>query len=135
MISELQIQSSRLKTVFSQKTQEFMNATLHLLGYEMEMVADRQFRLRSLYSEVLSFFLTIIFIFQLLSCFFYKCRDDFFLFECCKNDGKYQLLSTPFATRMQQAVDTFLVKCDSIPAFLADLTLSLFGNRTYIPHE
>ena len=42
-----------------------------------------------------------------------------------------ELLDTPFASRMDAKLFAYLTSCNSVPAFLASVTMELFDNQTF----
>ncbi|KAK2958638.1 putative mitotic spindle assembly checkpoint protein MAD1 [Blattamonas nauphoetae] len=108
--SELQTQIQRLKSAYAAKTREFMDACRELVGYNLEMIGEGEFRVSSVYAET---------------------SEDYLLFS--RSVDGLHLLNTPFAETLRDQIEAYLEKCNSIPAFLSDLTLHSFGNQTYIP--
>lgn len=46
------------------------------------------------------------------------------------SSGETQMLQTAFSETVQDLIDLYLAKQDSIPAFLSSVTLQLLGSRT-----
>ena len=45
-------------------------------------------------------------------------------------NGEMQLLETEFSTTLTDLIDAYLSDADSIPAFLASVTMDLFNKQT-----
>ena len=79
------------------------------MGNDAQEAQDR-FTLRSMYAEK---------------------ADDTLTFKQT-GQGGYQVLETPFCRRLDKATLEVLTRFNSIPAFLASVTLKLFENQTQI---
>jgi mitotic spindle assembly checkpoint protein MAD1 len=98
--------------MFKERIQFFREGVYLLTGFKVDMTTDRehpQLRLRSMYSER---------------------EEDALLFQWGP-DG-LELMETDFANRLDKKIFTYLSTCNSIPAFLSNLTLELFETRTFV---
>ncbi len=105
--------NQRLKEKFKERIATFRNAIYLLTGYKIDMTTEGdvpQLRLRSMYSEQ---------------------ENDDLVFQW--NKEGLQLMETPFAKHLDRKIFTYLSTCNSIPAFLSNLTLELFEKRTFAP--
>ncbi len=103
----------RLKEKFKERIATFRNAIYFLTGYKIDMTTEGdvpQLRLRSMYSEQ---------------------ENDDLVFQW--NKEGLQLMETPFAKHLDRKIFTYLSTCNSVPAFLSNLTLELFEKRTFAP--
>ena len=103
--------NQRLKEMFKERIQSFREAVYLLTGFRIDMTNDRdspQLRLRSMYADS---------------------EEDHILFQW-EQDG-LQLMETPFASRLETKIFTYLSTCNSVPAFLSNLTLELFEKQTW----
>jgi mitotic spindle assembly checkpoint protein MAD1 len=99
----------RLKEVFADKVQEFREVCYTLTGYQIEMVADGTYVLRSMFAE----------------------REvDTLAFARDRATGTMQLLETDYARTVRALVAPLLRMRNSLPAITATLTLDLFGRQT-----
>eukprot|EP00516_Mucochytrium_quahogii_P006065 CAMPEP_0203754064 /NCGR_PEP_ID=MMETSP0098-20131031/7720_1 /ASSEMBLY_ACC=CAM_ASM_000208 /TAXON_ID=96639 /ORGANISM=" , Strain NY0313808BC1" /LENGTH=712 /DNA_ID=CAMNT_0050644917 /DNA_START=224 /DNA_END=2359 /DNA_ORIENTATION=- len=104
--------SERLKQVFKEKTRAFKEAVYLLTGYKIDMMdkeSKPQLRLRSMYAEK---------------------PDDELIFQWNTNGGGLELLETSFCNELDENTFAYLTKMNAVPAFLANLTLDLFGKQT-----
>jgi mitotic spindle assembly checkpoint protein MAD1 len=103
--------NQRLKEMFKERIQFFREGVYLLTGFKIDMTSDRdspQLRLRSMYADN---------------------ESDHLLFQW-EPDG-LQLMETPFASRLDSKIFTYLSTCNSVPAFLSNLTLELFEKQTW----
>ena len=102
----------RLVAVFRNKAKEYRKSVNELFGFRVDFVegADgkKELRLKSAYAES---------------------ETDELVFAI--GDDGLELLETGFSLTLQQEIDSFLLKCHSIPAFLANLTMELFNRKTF----
>ena len=56
--------------------------------------------------------------------------DDSFLFQW--KGETLELLDTPFAGKLDPKLFAYLSSCNSVPSFLANVTLELFDNQTFL---
>eukprot|EP01113_Clastostelium_recurvatum_P044115 TRINITY_DN7407_c0_g1_i3.p1 TRINITY_DN7407_c0_g1~~TRINITY_DN7407_c0_g1_i3.p1 ORF type:complete len:716 (+),score=224.38 TRINITY_DN7407_c0_g1_i3:39-2150(+) len=115
-VHDLDTLNTRLKEVFKHKTHEFREAVHHLLGYKVEML-DKQYRLHSKYSSK---------------------PEDCLMFQAAPSSPtdktpRFDLLETPFSRQFDEAIRTYLVRMNSLPAFLSHITIELFSNKTFQP--
>ena len=100
----------RLKQVFRQKIKEFREAVYSLLGYKLDLLQSGEIRL--------------------LSNFCFN-ENDFLLFEKDSEvQGQLVLKETEFTFQLQNEIDLYLKKRNSIPAFLCAVTLLLWEKST-----
>jgi len=107
-LSSAEMKNQRLKEVFKKKIQEFREACYALTGYKIDVIRDNQYRLQSMYAE--------------------RSTDDL-LFESTSK-GEMMLLATDFSSQLTDQIETYLSRCNSIPAFLSSITLELFNRQT-----
>nr|XP_008519583.1 PREDICTED: mitotic spindle assembly checkpoint protein MAD1 isoform X1 [Equus przewalskii] len=104
-VESAELKNQRLKEVFQTKIQEFRKACYALTGYQIDVTAESQYRLTSLYAEH---------------------KADCLVFKATGPSGsKMQLLETEFSRTVQELIELHLLRQDSIPAFLSALTLDL----------
>ena len=103
----------RLKALFKKKISSFKEAVYLLTGFKVDMTTDEkrpQLRIRSMYAEQ---------------------EDDSLLFRWPREGGGgLELLETDFCSRIDESDFAYLRRCNSVPAFLSTITLSLFENQT-----
>eukprot|EP00112_Aurelia_sp_Birch-Aquarium-sp1_P026102 Seg904.5 transcript_id=Seg904.5/GoldUCD/mRNA.D3Y31 product="Mitotic spindle assembly checkpoint protein MAD1" protein_id=Seg904.5/GoldUCD/D3Y31 len=111
-LESAELQYKRLKEVFQNSVHTFREGVYQLYGYKHDMVGNNmnKFKLLSMYAES---------------------PDDFFLFENTPED-EMQMIETEFSKQCKDAIDTYLRRGSSIPAFLSSMTLELFCNQTHI---
>lgn len=91
-------------------SKEFREIVYKLTGYKMDIVSQKVYKLSNIYAED---------------------ERDFLLFT--KNDqGTIQLLENFYSEQLTELIQVYLNQFDSLPAFLASLTLNLFKHRTVI---
>mmetsp|Transcript_14866 Transcript_14866/g.52962 ORF Transcript_14866/g.52962 Transcript_14866/m.52962 type:complete len:526 (+) Transcript_14866:644-2221(+) len=102
---------ARLKEKFREHLNWFREAVYLLTGFRVDMTTSGgeapRVRLRSMFAER---------------------EDDALEFQLA--DGGVQLLATPFAEALDERLFAALKLCHSVPAFLANVQLSLFENQT-----
>jgi len=102
-------QLKRLKTIAEEQIKEMRNVCWALLGWRFDMdFREHRYTLTSKFSEK-------------GNCLIFKQADK----------GSFQMLETPFATSLSEETFVYLHKCNSIPAFLANLQLDLFNSKTF----
>jgi len=107
MDSEKKIQ--RLKEVFGEKIREFREVCYSLTGYEIEMMADNTYVLRSMFAE----------------------REvDTLAFARDRTTGNVAMLDTEFSRSIRRMIEPLLRMRNSIPAITATVTLDLFSKQT-----
>lgn len=57
--------------------------------------------------------------------------QDHLLFQL--EDGELQMLETEFTRQLDKRLFVYLTRCDSVPAFLSNVTLHLFDQQTINP--
>ncbi|XP_043212607.1 mitotic spindle assembly checkpoint protein MAD1-like [Amphibalanus amphitrite] len=97
-----ELRTRRLKEVFGRSTQEYRQSVCQLTGYKIN-ADDTQLRLRSVYAPQ---------------------QDQTLLFQRGAGDT-IQLLENGFSARLSDLVEQYLYRQDSMPGFLAALTLRL----------
>ncbi|KAL5019316.1 hypothetical protein ScPMuIL_005038 [Solemya velum] len=107
-LNTAELKNKRLMEAFKKKSQEFREVCYQLMGYKIDMPTDNQYRLISMYSEA---------------------PGDYMLFQQ-SSSGELQMLGTPFSEYVQELIDEYLEKMNSIPAFLSKVTLDLFARQT-----
>lgn len=105
--------NQRLKEMFKERIASFREAVYLLTGYKIDLYAANnggypRLRLRSMYAED---------------------PDDSLLFQW--RDNALELMETPFATKLDQKLFDYLSTCNSVPAFLSNITMDLFDNQTF----
>ncbi|XP_014667600.1 PREDICTED: mitotic spindle assembly checkpoint protein MAD1-like [Priapulus caudatus] len=113
-LQSLELKNKRLIEAFRKTSQEFREVCYMLLGYQIDMPCNSQYRLRSMYAES---------------------PDDHLLFQIQhQNKEGLQLLESEYmkTTTVKELMDTYLKQSNSIPAFLSSLTLDLFNKQTTI---
>ncbi|KAK6166145.1 hypothetical protein SNE40_022908 [Patella caerulea] len=103
-----ELRNRRLMEAFKKTSQEFRNVCCQLLGYKIDITGNSQYRLTSVYSESV---------------------HDHLIFQQ-SSAGDIQLMDTEFSQTVQDLIDIYLVKQDSVPAFLSSVCLDLFGRQT-----
>ena len=108
--------NQRLKEMFKERITAFREAVYLLTGYKVDLYSAEQssgghprLRLRSMYAED---------------------PDDSLLFQW--RDGALELIETPFAAKLDQKLFAYLTTCNSVPAFLSNVTIDLFDNQTFV---
>ncbi|CAL1543386.1 unnamed protein product [Lymnaea stagnalis] len=100
--------NKRLLEVFKKTSHEFREVCYQLTGYKLDIPATNQYRLTSMYAES---------------------SRDHLLFQ--QNErGEIQLLQTDFSLTLQDAMETYLQRQNSIPMFLSHITMDLFSKQT-----
>ncbi|CAM9232727.1 unnamed protein product [Heterosigma akashiwo] len=103
--------NQRLKEMFKEQIARFREAVYLLFGYKLDMGgahARPKLRLRSMFAEN---------------------ESDDLLFQWGK--GGLELCETDFATKIDRKVFVYLHQCNSVPAFLSNVTLNLFEAQTF----
>ncbi|XP_050418798.2 mitotic spindle assembly checkpoint protein MAD1 [Patella vulgata] len=103
-----ELRNRRLMEAFKKTSQEFRNVCCQLLGYKIDITGNSQYRLTSIYSESV---------------------HDHLIFQQ-SSTGDIQLMDTEFSQTVQDLIDNYLVKQDSVPAFLSSVCLDLFRRQT-----
>eukprot|EP01104_Vermistella_antarctica_P017144 TRINITY_DN6032_c0_g1_i1.p1 TRINITY_DN6032_c0_g1~~TRINITY_DN6032_c0_g1_i1.p1 ORF type:complete len:710 (-),score=141.28 TRINITY_DN6032_c0_g1_i1:31-2160(-) len=116
-VEEIRIGSQRLKQVFKKMTDELRATTFRLLGFKIDAIEQHRFRLRSMYAAN---------------------AQDSLIFQTVKTDGveQLQLLANDFSLGLQPELASVLSNHDSIPVFLAHMTIFLFtrGRNIGLPY-
>uniref|UniRef100_A0A6J0UGY4 Mitotic spindle assembly checkpoint protein MAD1 isoform X2 n=1 Tax=Pogona vitticeps TaxID=103695 RepID=A0A6J0UGY4_9SAUR len=110
-LESAELKNQRLKEVFQAKIQEFRKVCYKLIGYQIDMTTENQYRLTSIYAEH---------------------QEDCLIFKATRSSGggKMQLLETAFSQTVRELIDLHLLQQDSVPAFLSAVTLDLFSRQT-----
>ena len=105
----------RLKEQFSKTIGVYRDAVYNLTGYKVDMDQNKgQFKLRSMYAES---------------------EQDFLQFQKNGKGSNYDLLESDFAKHLQKndiESISYLTNMKSTPAFLSNVTLSLFSQQTFL---
>jgi len=105
--------NTRLKDMFREHIALFREAVYLLTGFKVDMITaagpNPKFRLRSMYAPS---------------------EADTLLFQFGEGSRQLELLDTPFATTLDSKILVYLRQCNSIPAFLSNITLNLFESST-----
>lgn len=109
--------NQRLKEMFKEKISTFREAVYLLTGYKMELYSAEigqgktvnRLKIRSMYAEA---------------------PEDCLIFQLSENGP--ELLESDFANRMDETLIQHLQRYQSVPAFLANVTLTLFENSTFM---
>jgi mitotic spindle assembly checkpoint protein MAD1 len=109
--------NQRLKEMFKDRITSFREAVYLLTGYKVDLYAadtttggHARLRLRSMYADN---------------------PEDSLLFQW--RGDKLELMETPFASKLDSKLFTYLSTCNSVPCFLSNVTLDLFDNQTFLP--
>lgn len=108
MLETEELKNKRLLEVFKKTSQELREVCYQLMGYKIDMPCANKYKITSLYAES---------------------PEDFFMFEQSPGGG-VQFLATDFAETLQDHIETYISKRNSIPAFLSAVTLDLFSRQT-----
>ncbi|BFZ17481.1 hypothetical protein BsWGS_20520 [Bradybaena similaris] len=103
-----EMRNKRLMEVFKKTSQEFREVCYQLTGYRIDIQCSNQYKLISMYAES---------------------SRDYFLFQQ-NSQGEIQMLQTDFSMTVQDAMETYLQKHNSIPLFLSSITMELFSRQT-----
>lgn len=106
----LEVKMQRLKEYFKSSSNEFREVCYMLLGYKIDRVNSKLYRLSSMYAE----------------------RPQDHLEFQLNSDGALQMMETEFSATLDELIDLHLRQHNSIPAFLSTLTMDLFGRTTVL---
>lgn len=109
--------NERLKQMFKEKISTFREAVYRLTGYKMEMSSVDNNSADSAHTTRLK-----------LKPMYAEDPDDYLLFHLTENGPV--LLETDLMNRLDDSLIEHLKRYDSMPAFLANVTLTLFENST-----
>mmetsp|Transcript_31687 Transcript_31687/g.32280 ORF Transcript_31687/g.32280 Transcript_31687/m.32280 type:complete len:267 (+) Transcript_31687:245-1045(+) len=108
--------NKRLKEMFRERISCFREAVYLLTGYKVDLFTAEssssslpKLKLRSMYAED---------------------PEDCLLFQW--KGEILELLETPFASKLDPKLFSFLTRCNSVPAFLSNVTLDLFEKVTFL---
>jgi len=107
-ISASDLKNKRLVEAFQKTSQDLREAVFRLFGYKLDIPMSKKYKLMSMYADS---------------------PGDFLLFSQ-SSSGEMQLLETEFSTTLGDLIDAYLSHSDSIPAFLASVTMDLFNKQT-----
>ncbi|XP_045214244.1 mitotic spindle assembly checkpoint protein MAD1-like isoform X1 [Mercenaria mercenaria] len=107
-LTTAELKNKRLMEAFKKTSQEIREVCYQLTGYKIDIPTSNQYRLTSMYAES---------------------SNDFLLFKQNSN-GDIEMLGTSFSSTMQDLMEMYLIRQDSIPAFLSGVTLELFSRQT-----
>ena len=105
--------NQRLKENFKKMIAQYKASVYLLTGFKVEMGTEPErpkLKIRSMYAEN---------------------EGDFLLFRYDEDD-KLQLLESEYAKTIDPQSFQYLNVCHSIPAFLSNVTLSLFDKQTFL---
>ncbi|XP_015922243.1 mitotic spindle assembly checkpoint protein MAD1 [Parasteatoda tepidariorum] len=91
------------------KATEFREAVYQLTGYRIDVPTSETFKLSHVYANS---------------------RDDYLLFKV--NAQGILLIETEYSKQLTEQMQLYLHKFDSFPAFLANLTMELFNQQTFM---
>ncbi|CAG0880566.1 unnamed protein product [Darwinula stevensoni] len=112
---KVQLKNSEMKTTrmmeaFKQTSIEFRQTIHALMGYQVEKMSGRHYKVLSVYADS---------------------PNDYLHFQVGSHaKGTLELLETEFSKAMSEDIEHFLVAQHSIPAFLSNITLKLYGQQT-----
>ncbi|KAJ8901099.1 hypothetical protein NDN08_004959 [Rhodosorus marinus] len=106
-VTEAEKRALRTREVARMKIEEFRLACYNLFGYKMQ-VSGAKYTLSSMYAD----------------------REEDVLCFGRNESGGMELLETPYCARLQEELDQFLRKWNSIPALLAHITSDNFQKTT-----
>lgn len=107
-LTTAELKNKRLMEAFKKTSQEIREVCYQLTGYKIDIPTSNQYRLTSMYAESPS---------------------DFLLFKQ-NSSGDIEMLGTSFSSTVQDLMEMYLIRQDSIPAFLSSVTLELFSRQT-----
>eukprot|EP00603_Paraphysomonas_imperforata_P004455 CAMPEP_0114419764 /NCGR_PEP_ID=MMETSP0103-20121206/4203_1 /TAXON_ID=37642 ORGANISM="Paraphysomonas imperforata, Strain PA2" /NCGR_SAMPLE_ID=MMETSP0103 /ASSEMBLY_ACC=CAM_ASM_000201 /LENGTH=770 /DNA_ID=CAMNT_0001588209 /DNA_START=17 /DNA_END=2329 /DNA_ORIENTATION=- len=112
--------NQRLKEVFREKIAEYREAVYLLFGYKVDLMpadsitgesGSSMLKLRSMYAES---------------------PEDCLKFVQRKGHEGLEILETDFATGLDDSIILALKASNSVPTFLSEITLDLFGKQTFL---
>jgi len=105
------MRSQRLKEVFQRQMQSYKDLVYVLTGFKIDMTPEAipKVRVRCMYAES---------------------PNDFLSFTFVPDTSALEMLSTEYTKTLDEHVMAYLRRCDSMPAFMASLCLSLFERQT-----
>jgi mitotic spindle assembly checkpoint protein MAD1 len=109
--------NQRLKEMFKEKIATFREAVYLLTGFKMELFSAEaapgqtvnRLKIKSMYAES---------------------PEDYLMFQLSENGP--ELLESEFANRIDETLIQHLQRYQSVPAFLANVTMTLFENSTFM---
>jgi len=107
-INAAELKNKRLVEAFQKTSQDLREAVFRLFGYKLDIPTSKQYKLMSMYAES---------------------PEDFLLFSQ-SGSGEMQLLATAYSDTLADLIDAYLSQADSIPAFLASVSMDLFNKQT-----
>jgi len=108
-----EVANKRLMGIFKEKTREFRETVYQLFGWRVDYTEQRSLKwytLKSMYAE--------------------KDSDELVFQKKPKSDA-LELMANDFSCTLDVEVQAFLTRCHSIPAFISNITLSLFDKQTF----
>lgn len=108
-LNEAEKKCELLKESFRKTSQELREACYMLTGYKMELFKNT-YKLFHMYADA---------------------PDDCLVFQL-SDEGGLSLLENQYTANLKDKIDTYLLRYDSIPAFLASLTMDLFSHQTCV---
>lgn len=107
-LATAELKNKRLMEAFKKTSQEIREVCYQLTGYKIDIPTSNQYRLTSMYADS---------------------PEDHLLFKQ-NSSGAIEMLGTSFSSTVQDLIEMYLIRQDSIPAFLSGLTLELFSRQT-----
>jgi len=107
-INAAELKNKRLVEAFQKTSQDLREAVFRLFGYKLDIPMTKQYKLMSMYADS---------------------PNDYLLFNQ-SGSGEMQLLATEYSDTLADLIDAYLNQADSIPAFLASVTMDLFNKQT-----
>jgi len=108
IVDAAELKNKRLMEAFQKTSQDYREAVFRLFGYKLDVPITKQYKLMSIYAES---------------------PTDCLLFSQSAS-GEMQLLANEFSDSLADLIDAYLNQADSIPAFLASVTMDLFNRQT-----
>lgn len=107
----LELRNERTKEVMLAKNKQLRQVCYQLFGYQIEYVAEGQYKLLSDYAES---------------------QNDFLLFRIGDSQGEMELMESSFSQKLTHLIELHLHQQRCIPVFLCAVTLELFGEQTML---
>ncbi|XP_056018923.1 mitotic spindle assembly checkpoint protein MAD1-like isoform X2 [Ostrea edulis] len=108
MLETEELKNKRLLEVFKKTSKDLREVCYLLMGYKIDIPCTNKYKITSMFAAS---------------------PEDFFMFEQSPS-GEVQFLASDFAETLQDHIETYISKGNSIPAFLSAVTLELFNQQT-----
>lgn len=108
-LNEAEKRYELLKESFRKTSQELREACYMLTGFKIELFKNT-YKLFHMYADS---------------------PEDYLVFQL-SSEGSLSLLENQYTANLKDKIDTYLLRYDSIPAFLASLTMDLFSHQTCV---